>query len=58
MATKPIADMSEEELLAEIDRLHSFKVPAAPTAKAPKKPTDRDGKGGGRKAKWKEQYGF
>lgn len=57
MAGKPIVEMSDDELLAEIERLQSFKMPAAPTAKAPKKPTDREGKGG-RKAKWKDQFGF
>lgn len=55
--SKPIVELTDDELQAEIERLQSFKVPAAPVAKSPKKPTDREGKGG-RKAKWKEQLGL
>ena len=54
--SKPIVDMTDDELQAEITRLQSFKVPAAPTAKSPKRPTDKEGKG--RRAKWKDQLGL
>lgn len=53
---KPIVEMTDEELDAEVARLQSFKVPPAPVAKSPRKPK---AEGSGRKkASWKEQMGL
>lgn len=54
--SKPIVDMSDAELQEEMLRLKSFKVPAAPVAKSPRKPKPEGS--GKRKASWKDEMGM
>lgn len=54
---KPIVELSDDELDAEIARLQNFKVPAAPTAKSPRRPTDAAAKKGKRPS-WKDELGL
>jgi hypothetical protein len=55
--SKSISEMSEEELLAELHRLESIKVPKSPTPKAPqnRKVADADKAAkASKRAPWKQ----
>ena len=52
--SKPIQEMSREELLAEIEMMQGIKVPASPVAKAPKRPREVKPKAG-RRASWRDE---
>lgn len=52
--SKSISEMSEEELLAELHRLESIKVPKSPTPKAPANRKVHDSVKAGKKPSWKQ----
>jgi hypothetical protein len=59
--SKSISEMSEEELLAELHRLESIKVPKSPTPKAPSNRRVNDAEKAekaGKRAPWKQILGF
>ena len=59
--SKSISEMSEEELLAELHRLESIKVPKSPTPKAPtnRKVADQErAERAGKRAPWKQILGL
>lgn len=55
---KDISKMTDEELQAELELMGSFKVPSAPTPKAPRKTREAKPQEGKKRASWKDALGI